>query len=129
MKFLLDTHVLLWAAGRSENLSESAVSLLNDQSNELIFSAASIWEITIKRGLGRSDFVVEPRVLRRGLLDNNYIELPITSEHAVAVDVLPPIHRDPFDRILLAQALTEGVTLLTADPLLLQYPAPVRMIS
>ena len=68
------------------------------------------------------------RLLRRGLLDNGYAELPITSEHAVAIDGLPPIHKDPFDRLLVAQSLVEGITLLTADPLVAKYPAPVRKV-
>ncbi|MBI4534369.1 MAG: type II toxin-antitoxin system VapC family toxin [Candidatus Melainabacteria bacterium] len=128
MKLLLDTHLLLWAAGQPDQLSDTARMLLDDQSNELLFSAASLWEVTIKRGLGRDDFRVEPRLLRRGLLDNGYTELAITSEHAVTVDILPPIHKDPFDRLLVAQALAEGITLLTTDPLVAQYPGPVRKI-
>lgn len=96
MKLLLDTHVLLWAAGNPGRLSSSARELLEAPENELIFSAASLWEIAIKRGLGRDDFQVDTRVLRRGLLDNGYSELPITSEHAVAVEGLPPIHKDPL---------------------------------
>ena len=128
MKLLLDTHLLLWAAGSPERFPEVALSLLEDPKNELIFSAASLWEITIKRGLGRADFQVDARVLRRGLLDNGYQELPISSEHAVSVDGLPPIHKDPFDRILVAQATVEGITLLTADTLVGQYPGPVRLV-
>jgi PIN domain nuclease of toxin-antitoxin system len=128
VKLLLDTHLLLWAAGQPEQLSTAARELLDDPQNELMFSAASLWEVAIKRGLGRSDFRVDPRILRRGLLDNGYSELPITSEHAVAVDGLPPIHKDPFDRILLAQAIVEGIALLTADPLLAQYLGPVRSV-
>lgn len=128
MKLLLDTHLLLWAAGKPEQLSEEARALLSDQQNELLFSAASLWEVSIKRGLGRHDFQAEPRLLRRGLLDNGYSELCITSEHAVTTDLLPPIHKDPFDRILVAQALVEGITLLTSDPLVAQYPGPVRRI-
>jgi PIN domain nuclease of toxin-antitoxin system len=128
VKLLLDTHVLLWAAGRPERLSTGAKRLLNNPKNELIFSAASLWEIAIKRSLGRDDFRVEPRVLRRALLDNGYAELPITSEHAVGVESLPDLHRDPFDRILLAQALCEGVTLVTADAQLARYRGPVRIV-
>ena len=126
MKLLLDTHLLLWAAGQPERLSAATRGLLEDPYNELMLSAASLWEVSIKRGLGRDDFRVDPRLLRRGLLDNGYTELPITSEHAVAVDGLPPIHKDPFDRILVAQANVEGIALLTADPLVMQYPGPVR---
>jgi PIN domain nuclease of toxin-antitoxin system len=128
VKLLLDTQLLLWAAGQPERLSTAARKLLNNSHNELLFSAASLWEITIKNGLGRDDFRVEPRLLRRGLLDNGYSELPITSQHAVSVDTLPPLHRDPFDRMLLAQALCEGVTLLTGDVQLARYPGPVRKV-
>ena len=128
MKLLLDTQLLLWAAGTPDRLSSSARKLLNNPKNELLFSAASLWEITIKNSLGREDFRVEPRLLRRGLLDNGYSELPVTSEHAVNVDTLPPLHKDPFDRLLVSQALCEGVTLLTADPQLARYPGPVRKV-
>lgn len=128
MKLLLDTHLLLWAAGYPSRLSADARGLIEAEENELFFSAASLWEIVIKRGLGREDFKVDARLLRRGLLDNGYSELPIASEHVVAIEGLPPIHKDPFDRILLAQAQVEGITLLTADPLLAQYPGPVRSV-
>jgi PIN domain nuclease of toxin-antitoxin system len=95
---------------------------------ELLFSAASLWEIVIKRGIGRSDFQVDARVLRRGLLDNGYQELAITSKHTVSIDSLPPIHKDPFDRILVAQATVEGITLLTGAALVAKYPGPVRQV-
>ena len=127
MKLLLDTHLLLWAAGAPERLSAAARALIDDPANTPIFSVASLWEIAIKRGLGRPDFDVDPRRLRRGLLDNGYEELPITSAHVVAVDG-PPIHRDPFDRLLISQAITEGVLLLTADARLAAYPGPVRAV-
>lgn len=128
MKLLLDTPVLLWAAGLPDRLSRDAQVLLADPQHDLLFSAASLWEVAIKRGLGRADFQVDPRVLRRGLLDNGYLELPIRSEHAVAVDGLPPHHKDPFDRLLVAQALVEGITLLTADPMVALYPGPIRQL-
>jgi len=128
MKLLLDTHLLLWAAGEPGQLSAAARALIDDPNNVLLFSAASLWEVAIKRGLGREDFQVDARLLRRGLLDNGYQELPIASEHAVAIDSLPPIHKDPFDRLLIAQAMVEGITLLTADPLVAQYPGPVRQV-
>jgi PIN domain nuclease of toxin-antitoxin system len=128
VKYLLDTHILLWAASAPEKLSESARALLSDEKNQLFFSAASLWEITIKNGLGREDFKVNARVLRRGLLDNGYQELPIYSEHAVSVDNLPTIHKDPFDRILIAQATVEGITLITADSSIAQYPAPILKV-
>ncbi|MFD1693203.1 type II toxin-antitoxin system VapC family toxin [Azotobacter chroococcum] len=110
-----------------ERLSATTRALLEAPENELFFSAASLWEIAIKRGLGRNDFQADARVLRRGLLDNGYNELPITSEHSVAIDALPPIHKDPFDRILVAQAMVEGIILLTADALVARYPGPVRL--
>ena len=126
MKLLLDTHLLLWAAGQPDKLSATARALLDDPGNEPIFSAASLWEVVIKRGLGRADFHVDARILRRGLLDNGYGELPITSDHVVAVDGLPLLHKDPFDRVLIAQSIVEGITLLTTDPVVLRYPAPVQ---
>jgi PIN domain nuclease of toxin-antitoxin system len=128
MKLLLDTHLLLWAAGQPERLSASARALIEAPGSEPCFSAASLWEIAIKRGLGRDDFQVDPPVLRRGLLDNGYVEVPITSQHAVATVGLPPLHKDPFDRILVAQAMIEGITLLTTDRLVAQYPGPVRRV-
>ncbi len=128
MNLLLDTHLLLWAAGDPERLSAEARRLIEEPLNTLHFSAASIWEIAIKSGLGREDFRVQPRVLRRGLFENGYVELAVNSAHAVAIDHLPPIHRDPFDRLLLAQAEAEGFTLLTADDRLARYPGPVLRV-
>lgn len=128
MKLLLDTHLLLWAAGQPERLPARARKLLSDQGNELLYSAASLWEIAIKRTLGRPDFAADPRLLRRGLLDNGYLELPVTGQHAVGVDALPPLHKDPFDRLLLSQALVEGIVLLTTDAQLARYPGPVRKV-
>lgn len=128
MKVLLDTHLLLWAAGTPDRLPRAVRDLLEDEQTEPMFSAASLWEVTIKQGLGRPDFQVEPRVLRRGLMDNGYVELAITGEHAVMVGSLPPLHRDPFDRILVAQATVEGVTLLTSDATVAGYPGPVRAV-
>jgi PIN domain nuclease of toxin-antitoxin system len=128
MKILLDTHLLLWAAGQPDRLPAAARPLLDNPLNEPLFSPASLWEIVIKRGLGREDFEVDPRLLRRGLLDNGYLELAITSAHTLAICGLPPIHKDPFDRLLVAQSMVEGIMLLTSDPLLAQYPAPVKKV-
>jgi PIN domain nuclease of toxin-antitoxin system len=128
VRLLLDTHVLLWAAEQSEKLSKKARKLIADSENTPVFSAVSLWEIAIKRGIGRDDFKVDPRLLRRGLLDNGYHELAMTSEHAVALDMLPPLHKDPFDRLLLAQAMVEGITLLTADALVARYPVAVQKV-
>ena len=128
MKLLLDTHLLLWMALTPERISPDAQALLSADDTVLVFSAASLWEIAIKQGLGRADFQINARVFRRGLLDNGYSELPIRSDHAVAIDCLPPIHKDPFDRLLVAQATVEGLTLLTSDPLVGQYPGPIRLV-
>ena len=128
MKLLLDTHLLLWVANEPKRLPKTARVLIGDSRNEAFFSAASIWEIVIKSTLGRDDFRVDARLLRRGLLDNGYTELPITSEHAVNLDNLPSTHKDPFDRILVAQATVEGITLLTNDPTLVSYPGPIRKV-
>jgi PIN domain nuclease of toxin-antitoxin system len=128
VRLLLDTHLLLRAAGKPDQLSATARERIEDTDNTLLFSAASLWEITIKRGLGREDFRVDPRLLRRGLLDNEYGELAITSEHVLAVGLLPPIHKNPFDRILIAQAVVEGITLLTVDPLVARYSGPVQAV-
>lgn len=128
MILLLDTHLLLWTAGQPDRLSPEARSMIAAPRNALWFSAASLWEITIKRGLGRSDFRVDPHLLRRGLLENGYIELPITSDHAMATAHLPPIHKDPFDRVLVAQAESEGALLLTTDEVVARYPGPIRRV-
>jgi PIN domain nuclease of toxin-antitoxin system len=109
-------------------LPAEAATLIADEGNELMFSAASIWEVAIKNGLGHADFSVDPHQLRRGLGENGYVEVPVTGEHAAAVSRLPTVHRDPFDRLLVAQATVEGVTLLTADAKLAEYGAPVRRV-
>ncbi|OGV50025.1 MAG: twitching motility protein PilT [Legionellales bacterium RIFCSPHIGHO2_12_FULL_42_9] len=129
MKMLLDTHLLLWAAGQLDALPAIVRELLEETSNEPFFSAASLWEVAIKHSLGREDFRVDARVLRRGLLDNGYSELAIASEHAVYIQSLPPIHKDPFDRIIVAQATVEGITLYTSDPLVAQYSGPICFVS
>lgn len=126
MNLLLDTHILLWAAARPEKLSRKTLRLFGDPDNTLVFSAASLWEIVIKQSLGRDDFDVNARQLRRGLLDNGYNELSVTSIHALALDDLPPLHKDPFDRMLLAQSRVEGFMLLTADKQILQYPGLIQ---
>lgn len=128
MKLLLDTHLLLWAAGQPDRLSPAARALIEDPQHQLVFSAASLWEIAIKHSLDRPDFRADPALLRRGLLDNGYQELAITGAHAIAVSGLPPLHKDPFDRMLIAQAGTAGALLLTADPLVAQYPGPIQRV-
>jgi PIN domain nuclease of toxin-antitoxin system len=129
MRWLLDTQVLLWAAGMPDRLPDSLVSLLEDPENILTFSSASLWEIVIKNTLGRTDFKADPRILRRNLLDNGYEELEIGSHHVLETGGLPMIHKDPFDRILVAQAIVEGITLITTDRMVAKYPGPVLHIQ
>ena len=128
MNLLLDTHLLLWAASEPQRLTAKARTMLLDPANHLLFSAASLWEISIKNGLERSDFNVDPRRLWRMLVINGYRELPVTSEHTVAVNDLPHLHKDPFDRILVAQARVEGLTLLTADKMVAKYGDGVKKV-
>lgn len=128
VNLLLDTHLLLWAAAEPQKLSAEATGLISDHANTLYFSAASLWEVVIKNNLGRQDFQINPNMLRRGLMDNGYLELPITSRHTLALSHLPDIHKDPFDRILVAQAESEGFLLLTADDLVARYPGSVRQV-
>ena len=126
MKALLDTHLLLRAAGMPQRLPAPVRMLLERTDTEPVVSVASLWEVAIKSGLGRTDFSVDPRLLRRGLLEHGYAELDVTGAHATAVDLLPPIHKDPFDRLLVAQAQIEGITLLTTDENVALYPGPIR---
>lgn len=128
MNLLLDTHVLLWAAGQPGRLTAAARALLLDAAHDLFFSPVSLWEVSIKRSLDRPDFRADPRRLWRLLLANGYRELPVTGEHAIAIDSLPALHKDPFDRLLLAQALVEGFQLVTADRALAAYGDGVRQI-
>lgn len=125
MNLLLDTHLILWTAIGSPKLSPSARALIGDASNTLHFSAISIWEIGIKRKLERQDFQFEPQRIRDRLLLNLYVEIDFTSEHGLAVQALPLLHRDPFDRALIAQAVCEGLTLLSSDARIAQYKGPV----
>jgi PIN domain nuclease of toxin-antitoxin system len=124
---LLDTRLLLWVARDARELSRAARSLVESSESEMLFSVVSLWEVAIKYGLGHSD-IVEPNLLRRALLNHGYTELPLTSDHAVAVSSLPHIHKDPFDRILVAQALIEGIILLTSDPMVAKYPGSIRKV-
>lgn len=126
MRLLLDSHLLLWAASEPERMSVATRDLI--ATSERYFSAASLWELAIKSALGRRDFVVDVAALHRGLRDNQYRELPITGEHALFTTSLAPIHKDPFDRILVAQAMLERLTLLTVDATLAQYGGVVRLV-
>jgi PIN domain nuclease of toxin-antitoxin system len=128
MKFLLDTHLLIWLSGGRIHLPQRMLEMISDTANTFFFSVASLWEIAIKNGRNRPDFRMDARILRHRLLETGYRELPILSQHVIAVDALPPIHKDPFDRLLVAQATTEGIVLLTADATVAQYPGPVRLV-
>lgn len=129
MRLLLDTHLLVWAMGSPERLPAGLAPMLEDPRNTPVFSVASLWELVIKQALGRPDFRVEPAVLRRALLDGGWQELTIQAQHALAVAALPPLHRDPFDRLLLGQASAEGMLLITAAQQLAAYPGPVRLMA
>ncbi|MCY3773620.1 MAG: type II toxin-antitoxin system VapC family toxin [Gemmatimonadetes bacterium] len=129
MTILLDTQILLWTAGVNDRLPAEAIVMTSNPANDLVFSVASLWEVTIKNSLQREDFSVDPHLLRRSLLDHGYKELSITGTHALALDLLPNIHRDPFDRILVAQAQIERMTLLTTDATLGKYPGPIRVLG
>ena len=126
MKILLDTHILLWYS--EDLLPKDASGYILDEANTLYFSPASIWEVVTKYQLGRSDFQTNPARLLKGLVENDCIELPITATHMLGVGGLPNIHKDPFDRVLLAQAIAEGCFLLTADKVLAQYPGPIILV-
>lgn len=129
MQLLLDTHLLVWAMGEPERLDPALVRLLEDPMNTPVFSVASLWELVIKRGLDRPDFQLEPPLLRQALLEAGWRELSVEAHHVLVVGQLPALHRDPFDRLLLAQAQADGLLLITADQQLAQYPGPVRRMG
>ena len=129
MQLLLDTQLLVWAMGEPDRLDPALVRLLEDPMNTPVFSVASLWELVIKRGLDRPGFQLEPPVLRQALLEAGWRELPVEARHVLAVGQLPALHRDPFDRLLLAQAQADGLLLITADQQLAQYPGPVRRMG
>ncbi|HVH75356.1 MAG TPA: type II toxin-antitoxin system VapC family toxin [Stellaceae bacterium] len=126
MRILLDTHILLWAISTPERLGAQVRAAILNTGNEVLFSAASIWEIAIKAGLRRGDFVADPNAVVEEASDLGFIELPVRSAAAARVADLPPIHRDPFDRLLVAQAIEEPAVLYTADGQLLAYSNLVR---
>ena len=126
-RLLLDTHVLLWSKSWPERLPPSLYAEMAKPEMELVFSVVSIWETAIKHSRGRADFRADPQALRNKLLETGYVELPVLGGHAVATATLPPVHKDPFDRLLVAQAIVEGIDLLTVDAQLARYPGPVRV--
>jgi PIN domain nuclease of toxin-antitoxin system len=121
MRLLLDTHILLWALAEPRRLPGSARDAIEAGDNEVLFSAVSIWEIAIKAEALRAEFGVDIVTIISAARESRFDELPITAEHAAAVAALPPHHKDPFDRLLVAQALTEPARLLTADKALAAY--------
>lgn len=128
MRLLLDTHLLLWAAARSTRLPHEVRDLLEDSANDVYFSAASIWEIAIKSALRRQDFRIDLAALEKALPVMGLLELPVSAAHATRVAALPHIHRDPFDRLLIAQSLTEPLTLVSNDAVLERYSHDVRIV-
>jgi len=121
MRLLLDTHVLLWAVIEPSRLRAQVRMTLEDPVNEVLFSAASVWEMAIKAALGRADFQVSPRAILEAALETGFTELPVLSAAALRVTDLPHHHRNPFDRLLVAQAMTEPAVLYTADATLCAY--------
>jgi PIN domain nuclease of toxin-antitoxin system len=125
---LVDTHLLLWASAAEERLPKAAYDLMADVGNTVAFSVVSFWEVVLKAARLRKELGIEPRRYREVWLDAGYRELPLTGDHVIAVARLPPLHKDPFDRILVAQAEVEGATLLTADAKIARYGGPVRFV-
>ena len=129
MRLLVDTHLLLWAAARSRRLSREARQLLENPRNDVYFSAASLWEIAIKLALRRADFRIDLGRLRSVLPEMGFQELPVTGVHAERLASLPPLHKDPFDRMLVAQAQSEPLVLLTNDTALAGYGDLVKVVE
>jgi PIN domain nuclease of toxin-antitoxin system len=125
---LFDTNLLLWALAEPQNLSRQAALLLDDQSSARYFSVTSLWEIVIKSGRGRADFTADAAIVRRALLESGFLEVSVLAEHAFAIRGLPRLHSDPFDRMLVAQAIAENLTLVTADRQLAAYPVRVMVV-
>ena len=128
MRLLVDTHLLLWATAKSRRLPKEARRLLEDPAHDVFYSVASLWEITIKAALRRPDFKVDVALLRPALAEMGFAELPVCGAHAERLASLPPLHRDPFDRMLVAQAAVEGILLLTSDAQLARYSGPIRKV-
>jgi len=128
MIYLVDTHILVWLSMKSGRLNQVTKDLLTDRNNEIYFSAISIFEIAVKQQLSKVGFDIDASAVRRAILDEGFLELVVNGLHAAFVVTLPPIHKDPFDRLLVAQANVEGMTLITADDLVAQYPGPILKI-
>ncbi|MCY1664913.1 type II toxin-antitoxin system VapC family toxin [Rhizobium sp. SL86] len=128
MKVLLDSHILVWSAAQTNKLSAQTRAFLEDPDNVLFFSSASLWELSVKHALGKGDIPVHPRILYQALQEQDFYELPLTSQHTFVLETLPPIHKDPFDRILIAQATSEDMLLLTSDATIARYDGPIRLV-
>jgi len=128
VRLLLDTHILIWALIEPVRLTPDVRATLEDPDHEIMFSAASIWEIAIKTALGRSDFRVAPRQIVEVALETGFVELAVQARAALRVESLPHHHRDPFDRLLVAQAMCEPAILYTADRQLAPYSELVKLI-
>jgi PIN domain nuclease of toxin-antitoxin system len=128
VRILVDTHLLLWAVASSRRLPKGARAFILDTANEVFYTAASLWEVASKSTLRRRDFKANPTVLVRALAQSGFSELPVTAAHAARVAGLPAIHRDPFDRLLVAESLAEPMTLLTNDAVLAGYGPLVQVV-
>ncbi len=129
MKLLLDTHVLLWVLGAPRRLPKAVRDDLADPDNDVFFSAINIWEIAIKSGQGRARFANDAALIAQEARDAGFVELPVSARHAVAVQDMPALHGDPFDRLLIAQALCEPAFLVTADVQIARYAVPLRQFN
>lgn len=127
-RFLVDTQLLLWNVYGSKKLPARVARLFRDGRHQFFYSAASLWEIAIKAARGREDFVADTAAIRDALEANGFRELPIAGEHAVALAALPAIHGDPFDRMLVAQAIVEPMALITSDARLAAYPGTIEVV-
>jgi len=134
MRILIDTNILLWSQFDPERLGDAVVRAIEDPANEVLFSIASIWEIAIKASLGRADFhagqdgPITPRSILEAARASDFTEMPIGAEAALAAGALPPYHRDPFDRLIVAQAMVEPATLFTSDGQLAAYSPLVKVV-
>jgi PIN domain nuclease of toxin-antitoxin system len=128
VRLLLDTQLMIAVVAQSHRLSTTARSLIEDKNNDVFFSVVSIWEVAIKCSLERNDFTYEPDFMREALLENDFTELEMTAAHAIGVRILPHLHKDPFDRLLIAQAISENILLMTTDRKISAYPGPIRLV-
>lgn len=127
MTVLLDTQILIWIAEDNKRLTQQTRGMIDSEESRF-FSVASIWEVAIKSAQNKPEFQVDPHKLRRELMRSSFQELPIDGDHALAVLALPPIHKDPVDRLLIAQASVEAMTLITSDETIAKYPGAVHHV-